>query len=175
MISLAPRLAPPVTLTGGGRVRRPDWPRGKRHAQKGRASRERGGPRRRSRENEFDEQFGLSLVCGRVRSLLCEEFLGVETVLFMVRAFVCENQKGGSRLEVRVRGSRFMVQGSWFEAGSFDIVSELALRLQVHECRGDARRQDTRQPTEPREVSVLFLFHLGFWGVCVCVRPRPSK
>ena len=30
------------------------------------------------------EQFGLSLVCGRVESLLCEEFLGVETVLFMV-------------------------------------------------------------------------------------------
>ena len=36
------------------------------------------------KKKEFDEQFGLSLVCGRVESLLCEEFLGVKTVLFMV-------------------------------------------------------------------------------------------
>ena len=91
---------------------------------------------------------------------------------FMVRAFVCENQKGGSRLEVRVHGSRFMVHGSRFvvRGRSFDVVSELAFRLQVHECRGDARRQDTRCRRNPREVPFSFIsFSLGFFGVCVCV------
>ena len=36
----------------------------------------------------------------------------------------------------------------------------------VRETRAASRRN-------PREV--IFLFHLGFWGVCVCVRPRPLE
>ena len=36
-----------VTLTSRRRVRSPDWRRERRHAQKGRGTRERGGPRRR--------------------------------------------------------------------------------------------------------------------------------
>jgi len=95
---------------------------------------------------------------------------------FMVRAFVCENQKGGSRLEVRVRGSRFMVHGSRFvvRGRSFDVVSELAFRLQVHECRGDARRQDTSQPTEPQGSPFSVSFSFGFLG-CVCVCEASSS
>ena len=42
----------------------------------------------------------------------------------------------------------------------------------VRETRAARTRASRRNP---REVHFLFLFHLGFWGVCVCVRPRLAK
>ena len=67
------------------------------------------------------------------------------------------------------------------EAGSFVVVRVLASELALSAAgpcvprRHVPCRQDTRQPTEPREVPFSFIsFHLGFC-VCVCREASSAK
>ena len=82
----------------------------------------------------------------------------------VVREEECEG--AGSSVRRVEREARSSSSECWRRSWRF--------QLRVRVCRGDTCHQDTRQPTEPREVSLLFLFIWVF--VCVCVvRPRPAK
>ena len=88
--------------------------------------------------------------------------------LFVVRAFcVGETACVWSRRGVRRRPWKRACRRTEGEPAA-----SRAYRERVRVCRGDTCRQDTRQPTEPREVPFsLFLF---FW-VCVCVCREASS
>ena len=123
------------------------------------------------RRRELVEEGGLSLVCGRVRSFLggrdgCWSSFVVVFRAFCVKSLLCGELLGGrdgcSRRFVRrhVEPSSFVVDRV--------LASESALSA-AGPCVSGRHVPPGHEPADGTPGKSFFLFHLGFWGVCVCV------
>ena len=125
----------------------------------------------------------------RALSRVCEElFAGDNGVLVKLKELVCVGETafgGREKLLSREFDEQFRGAAGFVDGVRCRVGAQLVRRRQsagvgggvfdggsvyVRETRAAKTRASRRNPRE-----VVFLFHLGFWGVCVCVRPRPIK
>ena len=96
----------------------------------------------------------------------------------MRRSFLCDTAASERAVEVEVvvqRRKRRVVRERRKERSCFETTIKCVRPTRRASTLPGLVRASGQHRDDETQGKFLFLFHLVFWGVCVCVRPRPIE